>query len=650
MRYSAKQRNLFIFIFLALTTFVVFYQVIDYDFTIYDDPEYITDNVYVIRGISLDNFIWAFSSFHAANWHPLTWLSHMTDIQIFGLNPAGHHFVNLMLHILNTLLIFLFLERATGAFWQSSVVAAFFALHPLHVESVAWISERKDVLSTLFWFLTLILYQRYIQRPIVSRYLLCLLCFVLGLMAKPMLVTVPFMLLLLDYWPLGRLSIGSAQSSTTSNKFEPLQYRSFSNLLLEKMPFFILSAVSCIITIIAQREGGAVESIRSVPLLFRMGNALIAYATYIGKMIWPSDLAAIYLLPPNITVKEILGSFFLLSAISVFVTWKSKRHPYLMVGWLWYLGTLVPVIGLVQVGMQSMADRYTYVPLVGLFIMIVWGVSSLLEKLPYRRIILIATTGLLLLALALCTRKQLEHWRNSIFLFEQAIEINSDNHVAHKNLALSLAKVGRFTEAYEHAQKALRIVPEESDAMTVMGLIYAMEGRTLEAAFHFEKAIKIETSNDSAHYNLAVALVKLGKLEEAIQHYNEVLRLKPDKVEARVDLASALLQLGRTDEAIQNLNKAVQQFPESLEARYTLAICYAESGRIDEAIEHFTYLVERYNMPEALHGLGISLIRKGKIEEAIGYLSRAMQMRPDVAEFKRSYESAVRLKAKASRQ
>jgi len=364
-------------------------------------------------------------------------------------------------------------------------------------------------------------------------------------------------------------------------------------------------------------------------------------------MIWPSDLAVLYLLPPSITAIEVLGAFIILLAISVLVVWKRQRHPYLLFGWLWYLGTLVPVIGLVQVGLQSMADRYTYVPLVGLFVMIVWGAFSLIEKRPYRKTILVTVTVLLLPALAICTRKQLGHWQNSILLFKQAVKVDSNNHVAHKNLALSLGKVGRFAEAYDHAQKALRLVPEDSDAINVMGYLYALEGRTFEAALNFEKAIKVDAANAAAHFNLGNALVKLGKPEKAIRQYDEALRIKPDWLEAIVNLADALIQSGRSDEAIRHLSKVVQRFPESLGARHTLAVALAEAGRIDEAIVHFNYLVKRYNMPEALHGLGIASIKRGKIDEAVEYFSRALELRPDVPEYRRSYEAALRLKAQA---
>jgi tetratricopeptide (TPR) repeat protein len=543
----------------------------------------------------------------------------------------------------------------TGSPWQSGFVASLFALHPLNVESVVWAVERKNVLSGLFWMLTLWSYARYVERPTIRRYLLVLTVFALGLMSKPTLVTLPFVLLLLDYWPLLRLQLvrsGGQPDQPPVSSTQPGSGTSIAfRLVREKVPFFTLAAVAIVLTVLSNLYLGSMVITGSASGSLRIGNALISYMGYVGKMMWPSKLAIYYPPPETIVWWQVTAAVLFLMIVSLVAIRTVKTRPYLAVGWLWYLGTLVPTIGLVRAGLwPAMADRFAYVPLIGLFIMVAWGVPEFLAQHRIRKTILPVAAGMVLLALVVATRTQIAHWRNSIFLFEQAIEVDSDNHVAHKNLALSLAKVGRFTEAYDHARKALRIVPENSDAITVMGLIHAMEGRTYEAAFHFEKAIKIDSSNDGAHYNLGVALVKLGKMEKAIRHYNEVLRLKPDKFEARVNLAGALLQLARNDEAILHLNKAVQQFPESLEARHTLAISLAELGRIDEAIEHFSYLVERYNMPEALHGLGISLIRKGKIEEAIGYFSRAMQMRPDVAEFKRSYEAAVRLKAEASRQ
>ncbi len=383
---------------MIVVTFAVYWQVGGYQFVNFDDGKYIFENPHVRPGLTADGFIWAFTSTYASNWHPLTWLSHMLDVQLFGLDPGPHHLVNVLFHSINTVLLFLLLLRMTGAYWQSVFVAALFALHPLHVESVAWVAERKDVLSAFFWMVTLLLYAWYVKRPGPTRYLLTLCSFALGLMAKPMLVTLPIVLLLLDYWPLGRLQFGQAGLLTRKEPASAAQKRFPWSLLWEKAPFFALTAASSIVTIYAQHKGGAMSSIKVVPITFRFINALWAYVLYLAKMVWPVDLAVLYPLPITLTIAQGLFAGAFLGGVSFLVIRSAKRHPYFLVGWLWYLVTLVPVIGLVQVGSQSMADRYTYLPLIGIFIMLAWGMRIAAGNDRVRRAAVSAVAIILLIA------------------------------------------------------------------------------------------------------------------------------------------------------------------------------------------------------------------------------------------------------------
>ncbi len=405
---STKKRLLIISLFLIIASFMAFWQVTRCDFINYDDDKYLTDNSHVQDGLTVEGITWAFTTGYAANWHPLTWISHMVDVQLFGLQPGWHHLTNLLFHLASTLLLFLVLHRMTKALWQSAFVAALFALHPLHVQSVAWVAERKDVLSTFFWMLTMGTYASYVAKPGLKRYLTLLLCFALGLMAKPMLVTLPFVLLLLDYWPLQRLEQKrppqeglSKDKSTTSPVRIPVQpvghWPLIRPLLIEKIPLFALAALSSIVTYLVQHHGGAVQSLETFPPGVRMANAFVSYITYMVKMLWPTNLAVFYPYPTSWPLWQVLGSAALLITITVLVIRGAKKRPYAAVGWFWYVGTLVPVIGVVQVGRQALADRYTYIPLVGLFIIVAWAVPELLKKWPYRKETLITLSALCLL-------------------------------------------------------------------------------------------------------------------------------------------------------------------------------------------------------------------------------------------------------------
>ncbi|MBW2645343.1 MAG: tetratricopeptide repeat protein [Deltaproteobacteria bacterium] len=530
-----NRSKLIVCLLLVLATISVFWQVRNHDFVNYDDHKYVTDNRHVQAGLTWEGTTWAFTTFHASNWHPLTWLSHMLDCQIYGLNAGGHHLTNLLFHLTNTLLLFLILNRMTGALWRSAFVAAIFALHPLHVESVAWVAERKDVLSTFFWMLTMWAYIRYAERPGGKTYLLVVLFFALGLMAKPMLVTLPFVLLLMDYWPLGRLRLGQSNKDRWLNIKETPAIR----LIWEKVPLFALTAVSSVVTFYAQQAGGSVAALDKLPLNARIANGLVSYVSYTGKMIWPSQLAVFYPHEDMVALWQAAGAGLLLACISILVICVARRFQSLAVGWLWYLGTLVPVIGIIQVGEQAMADRYTYVPLIGLFIMIAWGVGDLAARWHYRRIILSTFTGILLLVLMTGTWLQIRHWQNSITLFEHALDVTTNNFVAHYNLGEALEDNGRLEEAIGHFHKALQIKPNNAKAYYSIGTVYGKLGNYKKALSVLKQAIFLKPDYAEAYTNLGAVYGGMNLYSKAVWALKEAVRLNPDDKVAQQNLKIA---------------------------------------------------------------------------------------------------------------
>lgn len=564
-------------LFLVIALLAVYWQVQNNGFVNLDDGKYVTENRHVRDGLTRDGFVWAFTTTHANFWHPLTWLSHMLDCQLYGLNPGAHHVTNLLLHIANSLLLFLVFQRMTGAPWPSAVVAALFALHPLHVESVAWASERKDVLSTFFWILTIGAYVRYIERPGLNRYLLVILFFALGLMAKPMLVTLPFVLLLLDYWPFGRLQLKSSANNThiQVQELTDTNYHSkrFVRLFMEKVPLLVLAAASSIVAFLAQQHGGATKSLALFALENRVANALLSYVIYIGKTIWPQNLAVFYPHPgSSIPTWQVGLAGLLLVSISLWVIRAAKAHPYLSVGWLWYLGTLVPVIGLIQVGDHAMADRYTYVPLIGLFIMLSWGLPPIADRWLHRKIVLATITATFLSILMVCSWFQVRHWQNSITLFEHALRVTRNNPLAHTDLGVALATRGKLEEAIWHYSEALRIQPNYLEARVNLGSALVEQGTLDEAINHYLHALRIKPDFAGAHYNLGNALARHGKLDKAIKHYLEALRIKPDDAETHNNLGIALATQQRTAEGVAHFREALRMKPDFAEARHNLAL------------------------------------------------------------------------------
>ncbi len=574
------RENLLVCLFLSLITFAVYWQVQTHVF-VWDDQQYIANNHHIKSGLTLESISWAFTSTYAANWHPLTWLSHTLDIHIYGMEPGGHHLTNVFFHIANTLLLFLIFRRMTNALWQSAFVAALFALHPLHVESVAWVAERKDLLSAFFLMLTLWGYTRYVEHPGTGRYLMVAIFFSLGLMSKPMLVTLPFVLLILDYWPLKRFM---------SDK--PVAGR----LVLEKAPFFILSIISCIITYFAQQSGDAVGSLVHYPLIIRIENSLVSYMAYIIKMVWPFNLALLYPFPVSQPWWKVAGAFLSLIFMCLLVFKSIKQRPYLVAGWLWYLGTLVPVIGLVQVGSQAMADRYTYVPIIGLFIIIAWGTPELVSRLRNRKKVLAVTTVSLLLIITSVTILQLRHWAGSTAIFEHTINTTDNNCVMHYSLGNTLSDLGRLKEAMANYAEALRINPDYEEAYNNMGIILAKLGKLDDAILHYSRKLQEDPDNAKAHYNLGLAFARQNRLDEASIHFSQVLRISPDDAKAYYSLGLAFAKQGKMDAAMR---------------------CFHDGLRIDP------------DNAEAHNNLGIILVRKGRIEEGIASFRKALEIRPD---------------------
>lgn len=555
---------------LAVVTAVAYAGVLRNGFVSWDDPYYVTENPHVLAGLTWPGVAWAFASTQGANWHPITWLSHMLDAQLFGPNPAMHHAVGLLLHMLNTILLFLALVRMTGAPGRSAFVAALFAVHPLHVESVAWASERKDVLSTSFWMLTMLAYARYAERPGRGRYLVLLVAFALGLMSKAMLVTLPFVLLLVDYWPLER-------SKRTA----------WHSLVREKLPLIIMAAALSIVTFMAQRHAGAVQQLSGVPAGLRVANALISYVRYLGKAIWPSDLAALYPFPETIEPWQVAGAVSLLAAVTYVAIALRSSRPYVTVGWFWYVGTLVPVIGFVQVGYQAMADRYTYIPLIGIFMIAAWGIAELAESWPNRRAALGSLGAAAVIACVVLTRAQVDVWRTGVTLWEHAVAATRHNFIGQTNLGYELAKEGRLDEAIERYRNALETSPNYLLARQDLALALTSQRKFDAAIEEYRSALRVQPANPMLHADLGLTLADARRDSEAIAEYREALRLQPNLGLAHVRLGNAMVRQGSIDAAVGEFEDAIRLEPSSAEAHNNLGVALASRGQVDAAIREF---------------------------------------------------------------
>jgi len=533
----------------------------NFEFINLDDDLYVTENVQVQQGLGWDSVVWAMTTMEAAFWHPLTWLSHIVDYQLFGLNPAGHHLTNLLFHLANVVLLFWVLHRMTGALWPSALVAALFALHPLNVESVAWVAERKNVLSTLFWLLTLLAYVGYVKKPGWQRYLGMMGIFVLGLMAKPMLVTLPCVLLLLDYWPLGRLGKGPREF-----------WERLPRLAAEKLPLLIPVAAVSLLAIRAQSQAGALPSWEGLSLGTRVGNAVLAYGLYLKKMLWPMDLAVFYPHPgSSLGAGPVVLAALLLVILSLSVGWQGRKSPYLVVGWLWYLGTLVPVSGLIQVGGHAMADRYAYIPLMGLFIILVWGAAELAQTLNLPKLWLVGASLCLLMTMMGFVRLHLSYWKNSITLFQHTLRFTSDNHLAHSNLGLAFLQNGDLDQAIDHFYRALEIPPGFALVHSNLGIALRRKGIPDEALQHSIKAVQINPSLAKAHNNLGISLFQKGRVDEALQEFRTALEIKPNYPACYYNLGVVLEHQDRKEEAVESFRQVLRWDPEHREAKERLS-------------------------------------------------------------------------------
>jgi Flp pilus assembly protein TadD len=541
----------------------VYYQTGTHEFVNYDDEVYVTSNHHVVKGLGVTEFIWAFTTSWASNWHPLTWLSHMMDIQMYGINPGAHHFTNVLFHIMNSLLFFFLFRKMTGDFWQCCFLAILFAIHPLHVESVAWVAERKDVLSTFLGLLTLWSYIRYVENPLSYRYGLTLFFFSLGLMAKPMLVTFPFVLLLLDYWPLRRFDFNDSFQEDRRGKIYDTGAQVF-RLIIEKLPLMVIAAGSSFITLMVQQKGGAVGTVTVFPLWDRVANALITYIGYIEKMFWPFDLAVIYPYPAFFPIIEIVSACLLFAAVTAFGLMVGKRLPYVIVGWLWYIGTLVPVIGLVQIGSQSMADRYTYVPLIGICIIISWGAGDLTARWANGKRTMALCALIVTLCMTISAHVQTRYWKSSVPLYQHALAVTSGNWIANNNLGCALSKQGRTSQAIQYFQEALRINPDYTDAHYNLALAFVSQNRFNDAINHFARVVATRPDDKDVHIRLGRIFILKKQFKKAVDHFTRASELDPNDAEVYNNLGVSYANQGDFRKAVFFLKKAVAIKPDFL--------------------------------------------------------------------------------------
>ena len=606
-------------IVMIATVLAVYCQIAGHDFIDFDDGIYILNNTHVRTGLTIENIRWALTSMSASNWHPLTWVSHMLDCRLYGLHPAGHHLTGLFLHVANTLLLFLVLRTATGNRWKSALVAILFGIHPLHIESVAWVSERKDVLSGFFWMLVILSYLQYARKGKTHRYLLALALFALGLMAKPMLVTLPFVLLLFDFWPLGRFPSGAS--------------RSLLHMLYEKIPFFILSIASSVVTYVAQSRGKAVLSLETLSFVDRAMNGSMSYVKYLSKLVWPQNLSIFYPHPgDSMPLLPALFAGVLLVAITIFVIRFSLQRPFLLFGWFWYLGTLIPVIGILQVGIQAMADRYTYLPSIGIFILLVWSIPEDLFRVYRNRLLLTIAAIAVVLCLSVTSWFQLRHWKDTETIFRHALNVTRHNYVAHCNLGTAMLKQDRLEEAAIEYRKALDIWPEYPDAHNNLGLVFTKEGHIEKAMAHYQRAIQADPHHILAQLNLADSLRRSGRLDEAISIYGMVLAAHPDNGMAHNTMGVALSESGKTADAASHFKRAIALCQDCPEPLNNLGRVLTLTGRFDLAIGYLHKAISiRPGYAEAYNNLGLLYLNMGARDEAAHAFESALMVRPDYA-------------------
>ena len=606
-------------------------QTFGHDFTRLDDVVYVSENPIIQQGLTWSNLAWAFTTTSTGNWHPLTYLSHMLDCELFGVRPGWHHLVNALFHGLNTVLVFSVLRSMTGAIWRSALVAALFAIHPIHVESVAWIAERKDVLSTFFGLLAIRAYAIYTQEPLAKKYAPVICFFGLSLLSKPMLVTLPFVLLLLDFWPLKRLDLSRKERSK------------LYSLIREKLPLLVMSVGSSVIAWKAQQTAGAMAPTDIWPLWHRLANAIVSYIRYLGKAIWPVDLAVLYPFPDQIPAVLTLLAISLIAGISIAVILSIRTRPWLTVGWFWYLGTLIPVIGLVQVGAQSMADRYTYLPLIGIFIMIAWSLPPTQTATRTRMVATATTAGAVLVILFALTFAQVRLWRSSTILFEHAVDVTERNYMAHKLLAGALMPEGKLTEARQHLEKSLQLRPGYADAHHNLGTILVRQRDFQNAKKEFLLALQTKPNDPIIWNALGLAQAHMGEMDEAIADYRRALTLNPNYAYAFANLGATLLVQGQNDEATEMCERALQLQPNNAETHATLGAALWNRGKIEESIRHNQKAIElNPNLRDARFNLALALSKEGKYDQTVEHLEYLVRLNPEDGEAQSALEKARR--------
>jgi tetratricopeptide (TPR) repeat protein len=614
---------------LILAILVAYLQIGSLDFIDFDDPIYITENRMVKKGLTIDGLIWAIKTFHGSNWHPLAWLSHMLDSQLYGLEPLGHHWTSLQLHIANTLLLFFILQKITGALWRSAAVAALFAVHPLNVESVAWVAERKNVLSSFLGMLTIGAYCYYVQN---RRWIFSVLVFLflsLGLMAKPMLVSFPLVLLLMDYWPLKRMQFsGNIAGPTGRHALVDLQ--SLYSLIMEKIHLFVLVGLASILTIAGESSMGAVRSLGDFPLKVRLANAAVSYCGYIVKAVLPFRLTFFYPHPgQTLPIWKGLGAALLIAAATFGILRASKRYPYLAFGWLWYLVTLIPVIGLVQIGDQSMADRYTYIPLIGIFIMAAWGGYDVAAKGKLRKTVLSASAGLLLAAFIAGTWFQVGIWKNSVTLFTHGLEVTSNNWRAHYGIGRAFDRQGKLDKAMFHYSKAVQINPRDERVRNNLGTVLIRLDKADEAMHHFNEALKIKPDHATAQNNLGVVQAIKENPGGAMYHFRAALRIDPNYDGAHANLADLLAEQGRYGDAVKHYQAALRINASNAQVHYRLGRLYKDRKNYDRALHHLmTSIRIESDYAEAYNEIGDILVRQGEPDKAREMLRSAARQNP----------------------
>ena len=581
---------------LVLVTLDVYAQVGHHQFLNFDDNVCVTENPHVVGGLSRSDISWAFTSFDYIYWQPVTWLSHMAVVQIYGMDPGAHHVTNVLIHTIASCLLLLLLYRTTDAVWQSAFVAFCFALHPLHVESVAWLAERRDTLGALFWFLTLLMYREFMVKRTALLYLLTLAAFLFGIMSKPMLVTLPITMLLMDYWPLN-LRDGATNC--------------LPRRVLEKAPFFAGSLVLAGLAVYGQKQAEAVRSLDEMPCALRFGNALVSYVKYIGMHLWPKDLAVLYPHPSSVPLWQVIGSAFVLLLLSA-LAWRAReRHPYCITGWLWFLLTLVPVIGLLQVGCQSMADRYVYIPGIGLFIIAAWGGAALAERLQLRKRSIALAASAVVLAFAVLSWHQLGYWRDNITLYRHALDVTSDNFIINNNLGLALAAGGDVNAAILAYRESIRINPNEPLSRNNLCLALTQNGDLDAAILECREAVWRKPDYADALNNLGIALFQKGEVDNAINEYRHALVVYPDYADAHYNLARALARKGDLDGAIRHFNDALRLTPRDSDAHLNLGVALARKGALDEAIWQFREVLRtKPSRFDAQRNLNVALTQK----------------------------------------